>query len=273
MATSSQLPEEQDELSFTSVNPSASETIVLLHGVLSSRLEFALVAPHLSAYHLLLIDLNGHSGSFNVKPYGIHPAADAVASVIRKHAHSGRAHVAGLSMGGFVTLDLARRFPDLVLSAWVTGAAPFEGLFRWMAEHPSAVYAIMTLTEAWTPDSLYWKVKGLCGLKRSDELLREMRSNRRWEVVREVYAGILQIGFDEVREIRTRTLTVAGGKQDDVRSTRKMGAALKQVNDKSRAVVVRDAVHAWDMQFPELFAEGIKSWIEERPLPREFEDL
>jgi hypothetical protein len=82
-----------------------------------------------------------------------------------------------------------------------------------------------------------------------------------------------------IEEIRgVRVLAIAGGKQDNVDMTQQMGRALRIASGcngqgRSKAVVVKDAVHAWDMQFPKLFASGIKAWVAGNDLPSEFEEL
>lgn len=262
-----------------SLNPTQPTTIILLHGLLSSHLEYAHVVPHLSSYHLLVPDLPGHSQSQSLPgPYTIPSMADTIATLISRRAHGGTAHIVGLSMGGFVTMDLARRYPDLCRTAFVTGAAPFEGIFKFMAKHPWLAYGIMWILDK-IPDQWYWWMAERNGLVRHEELKREMGRNRRWEVVRAVYTSILGcLGWGEVRAIReVRTLNVAGGKQDDVQATKKVGQVWKESGvaeaTGSRAVVVRDALHAWDLQMPELFAEGVKAWIEGRELPEKFEEL
>ncbi|KXX83041.1 Dihydrolipoyllysine-residue acetyltransferase component of acetoin cleaving system [Madurella mycetomatis] len=272
-----------------SVNPACSETIIFLHGLLSSYLEYALVTPHLPEYHLLLVDLPGHSKSASATCLAdpgsrltVPAMADAVAALVRRRAHSGgRAHVVGLSMGGFVALDLARRYPELCLSVFVTGAAPFQGAFKFLAQQPWVVYGLMGFMLEWIPDEWYWwAVRNGWGMERRfEELKAEMGRNRRWELVKTVYGSILEcLGWEEVRGIdRVRVLCVAAGKQDDVNATREVGQVWKGegITERlgSKAAVVREAVHAWDLQFPELFAEGVKAWIEGRQLPQEFESL
>ena len=283
--------DDDDDLFYFSLTPPPptrpTETIILLHGLLSSHLEWAHVTPHLldssrsaTSYHILLVDLPGHSASsfLTSPPYTIPRMADRVASIIRSHALNGKAHVVGLSMGGFVTFDLARRYPGLCHSAFVTGAAPFQGLFAFLARRPWLVYAFMFVTEK-IPDGVFWWLLGRNGMRRMDELRVQMRRNRRWEVVRDVYGSVLScLGWAEVKEIKeVRTLCVAAGKQDDVAATRQVGEVWKDegITERlgSRAVVVRKAVHAWDLQFPELFARGIRAWVEDRELPWEFEEL
>jgi len=66
---------------------------------------------------------------------------------------------------------------------------------------------------------------------------------------------------------------VAGGNQDDLSGTQRLSDMFRTGNEESRAVVLNGAMHMWCMQRPELFADAVKSWIEERPLPAEFELL
>lgn len=108
---------------------------------------------------------------------------------------------------------------------------------------------------------------------RHEELLGEMRANLRTEMVRDVYTSILKFTDEDVRAVGVRTLAVAGGLQDDVEGTRRMGRELRGGCKESKAVVVRNAVHTWDLQLPGLFAQGVKAWIEGWELPVEFEEL
>ncbi|KAK5653255.1 hypothetical protein OQA88_9154 [Cercophora sp. LCS_1] len=255
-----------------SLNPSAPTTLLLLHGLLSSHLEYAHVTPHLPTYHLLIPDLPGHSRSSHLAPSTIPHITNTIATLIRTHAHNGRAHIIGLSMGGFVALDLAHRYPELCQSLFVTGAAPFEGAFAFIARRPWIAYGIMWVMDS-LPDGVYWWLCKRNGMVRHEELRVEMRRNRRWGVVREVYGSILGIGWETVREIQgVRCLCVAGGKQDDLGSTRRVGEVWR-ANGIGKAVVVREALHAWDLQMPEVFARGVRAWVEEGALPGEFEEL
>src|SRR3569833_657357 len=217
----------QPDLFFQEINPSATQTIVFLHGLLSSHLEYALVTPHLADYHLLLIDSNGHSRSAEVRPYTAQAAADRVAALIGARARGGRAHVVGLSMGGFIALDLGRRHPERVLSAFVTGAAPLQGAYRWMASHPAVVGGSRVAMLRWTPARLYWALARWRGLRPHEALYAEMQANLgRWEVVRDVYTSLLLLGWDDLRAVTMRTVLVAAGLDDDVESTRKCGPLL-----------------------------------------------
>ena len=267
-------------LSFTSLNDDKLITIVLLHGGFTCRLEFALVLPHLSDYHVLLPDLPLHSASRHIKPGTIDESASHVAQLIRSHAHGGKAHIVGVSMGGYIGQCLALNQPDLVRSLFVTGAAPIVGLRLFMARWTSVTYYSMALILRWLPAWIFQYHSDSLGLRVSGELVAEMRDNITWELVQDMFPWIVEFTFDHVRQLNVRTLSIAGGKGDDVPSIKKTADALRSrrtkedeawPEDGSGAVLLREAAHGWDMQFPELFAQGISAWVNEEELPSEFE--
>ena len=281
MSTDTTLTTASDELFHLSLNASSNApTIVLLHGLCSSHLEFAHVVPQLEqTYHVLAVDLPGHSRSLPLpsdRPFTLSSASSRIASLIRKHAHNGQAHVVGLSLGGFIALKLLEEHPDLIKSLWVTGATPFTGLYKWAAKRPTIVYYI-NRTLSGLPSWLSTSMSSWQGLRRHDELRQEMISNGTFQLIRDAYCSILEFSNDDLSKIGAtgkRVLAVAGGRHDDVEGTRQMGRLLTQNGSpQSKAVVVKRAVHGWDLQFPELFAQGIKAWIEEDELPHDYESL
>ncbi|KAM9885280.1 hypothetical protein BJF96_g9371 [Verticillium dahliae] len=264
-------------LAFVSLNVEKPSTIVLLHGGLSCHLEYADVIPLLSEYHLLLPDLPQHSKSFHIPLVSLENVADHVADLISANAHGGKAHIVGLSFGGFAAQVTAIRHPSLVTSLFVTGAEPFQGFRLRASQYPSLIYGF-----AWSllglPDALYWRYAAWMGLRRHDDLLIEMRKNCQLGMLRDEFSTIARYRLEDVGKIETRTLMVAGGRQDDVGASKLAGQVLEnrvirgqRLDDGSRSVVIRDALHAWDLQFPELFARGVLAWVEERPLPEGYE--
>ncbi|KAF4337658.1 hypothetical protein FBEOM_8412 [Fusarium beomiforme] len=260
------------ELFFISLNQDKPTTVVLLHGLLSSHLEWAFVIPHLFDYHVIVLDLSGHSQSREILPADISSSAERVAVLIRRHAHGGRAHVVGLSMGAFITLRTSRQHPELVLSAIVTAGHPMEGPWAWVARHPSITYYAMLLLLELVPAWLYMFVasKGR-GMRRHEELLREMRCNRRWDVIRAVDRGMLELKWEDISSMPVKTLAIAAEGIDDVEAVRRMGREMPV--EGSLGAVVRGAVHTWNLQKPDLFADVIRAWIEQSPLPRGLELL
>lgn len=270
----------EGELFFVSSNTDKPVTIVLLHGALSNHLEWDAVVSHLSGFHLLIPDLPQHSLSKDLSPFSISFAADKTASLIEKHAHAGRAHLVGLSLGGYVAMEVIRRHPELVASAVVSGAAPVSGLRLRQLDWSSTAYYVQ-LGFMQLPYDLFLRLgRWWLGLQISDDLMAAMGSNFTWELFEAVVRGLKEWQDDAVTETGrrdVRILAVSGGKQDDTEATKKLGHKLSSLGSGqgglSRAAVVKTAMHAWNMQLPELFANGIISWIEHSSLPPEFEIL
>lgn len=266
-----------DELFFQSHNDASQTTLVMLHGLFSCHLEWEHVAPLLPEYHLIIPDLPHHSKSKGIQPFSFDLAADKVAALIKQHAHEGKAHVIGLSLGGFVTQHLIRRHPDVVLSAFTTGAAPLGPWQVWVAARPSIVHWGFWLA---IKSGIYKLAAYQTNLKPHEKLVEEIMGNNTIEVTTAAYADVArwqEEALKEVGEKDKRILFAAGGHGDNIEATKKAVEIFREFGrvdgKKTRAVVVDGAIHGWNLQFPELFAEGIKAWVEEKPLPEGFSEI
>lgn len=113
----------EDSTGLMEHGPRRGETIVMLHGNSVAGWMWQPQVERLPDRHLLTPDLPG-LGSRNAMVWpGMAAAADDVAELIRERAIDGRAHVVGLSLGGFVSVYLVQRHPELVRSCMVTGVA------------------------------------------------------------------------------------------------------------------------------------------------------
>jgi pimeloyl-ACP methyl ester carboxylesterase len=261
-----------------SKNPDADETLIFLHGITSCHLEWDMVTKYVpKSYHLLLVDLPAHSNSINVKPFSMSLAATKVAEIIRLHAHKGRAHVVGLSLGGFVAIELAIRFPELVQTLYITGATPFRGVNAFLSRRPLLIYMLLGLFIKCTPLALTKLIWKMMGFDPPPGLVEEQRKNFSYDLVRDGYGGILHTTFATIISLGKtgiRTMVVAGGKQDDTDSVAKMGHLMRENGcAQSNAAVSKTAMHAWNLQFPERFAQSIAAWIENQAQPDGMEEL
>jgi pimeloyl-ACP methyl ester carboxylesterase len=97
-------------------------TIVFLHGtVLTGAAWTAQITGLADAFHCLAPDLPGH-GTRAEEPFSVAGAADDVVGLIEREAHDGRAILVGLSLGGYVAMDVAARWPDRVAGLAIAGA-------------------------------------------------------------------------------------------------------------------------------------------------------
>jgi pimeloyl-ACP methyl ester carboxylesterase len=259
------------ELFFVSLNPEKETTVILLHGLLGSHVEFTFIIPYLSDYYLLIPDLSAHSRSRFMIDNQIQPQAELVTNLIQKYAHGGSAHIVGISMGGMIATSLSIRYPWAVKSIFATGAAPFRGFGKWLAEHPSVGWFMTNFLLKWVPAWLFIALTRSKGMKADPRLISEMRENLRWESFRDFFVTALDYTFDDVEYISSRTLIVAGGRGDDVVAAQRMGTLLKVPG--SQAVIVKKGVHAWHLHNPELYGRGVIAWIQGLSLPLEYETL
>ncbi|KAG5773472.1 hypothetical protein H9Q73_012094 [Fusarium xylarioides] len=175
-------------------------------------------------------------------------------------------------MGAFITLHISRQHPELVLSAIATAGHPMEGHWAWVVRYPSITYYAMLVLLEVVPTWLYMlvAVKGR-GMRHHEELLEDMRHNRRWEVIRAVDTGLLELKWEDIRTLPVKTLAIAAEGIDDVEAVRRMGREMPV--EGSLAAVVRGAVHTWNLQKPKLFSEVIRAWIEQSAFPASLEIL
>ncbi|KAI9639324.1 Alpha/Beta hydrolase protein [Dioszegia hungarica] len=269
---------ETPQIWHTTLGSPANPPLLLLHSLVSCHLEFTPLLPDLrDTFFIILVDLPGHSRS----PYppltttNLTQTVDALASLVRSVTPKGKAHVAGISYGGFVGLELARRYPGVVMSLFVSGATPFAGLQAMLVRWPRVLWSAAAML-VYLPDVVVGGLYRSIGVTVSDELRAEMRANLSVELLRTGYGDVAEITMRDIAQVKgVRTAVVAGGKQDDVPATAKMGRVLREGSDgmACQAFVVRKAYHGWDLQFPKVFAQGITAWVEERAMPSEYEEL
>ena len=96
--------------------------IVLVHGAVLTRKMWLRQLRDLSEmYFVIAPDLPGH-GALAHMPFTFAAAVQTLADVIEREAR-GRALVVGVSLGGYVAMELARRHPDMVTGLVLSGCS------------------------------------------------------------------------------------------------------------------------------------------------------
>lgn len=263
---------------FEERNTDQQESIIFFHGASGSHAEWFKVASQasLSSYHLILVDLPCHSGSKDIGPFSVELAVDEMQKVILMHAHGCKAHIVGFSLGAFVGLVLTARHPDVVLSTFVSGGYPYKGIYKWVVNRPRLTWLVNSMESIPGFTGLMLRIYGIDG----DDWLTEAINNKSWETSKAIMRDVSNFGMGNVHQVANsgiRTCVIAAGKMDQVDSVKEMGSVLrkegKKMGVKNVAVVVRNAYHPWHLQFPVLFADGIRAWVLGDDLPPEFEIL
>ena len=97
-------------------------TIVFLHGTRLTGAAWAFQVAALTAeFDCLAPDLPGHGEAADA-PFSVEGAAERVAQLIEREATGGRAILVGLSLGGYVAMAVAARWPERVIGLAISGA-------------------------------------------------------------------------------------------------------------------------------------------------------
>ena len=144
---------------YDAVGPVDAPPIVFVHGTWLARSSWsAQLADFADAYRVIAMDLPGH-GVLADCPFTLRAAADELERVIVEAA-GGRAVVVGLSLGGYVAMDLAARRPDVIRALVLAGAT----------QEPVGLRGRPYLALAWVVDRLAGR-----GLARLDRWLLRVR--------------------------------------------------------------------------------------------------
>lgn len=153
---------DSDGVPISYLEAGAGEPVILIHGFIANA-QLNWVAPGVfdalaADYHVIALDNRGHGQSgkpHDAAAYGPQMAKDVVN--LMDHLGIKKAHVAGYSLGGFITTHLIAKYSDRLLSAAPCGAGwapPGDGreeLSDAIAESLESGNGITPLMDALTP--------------------------------------------------------------------------------------------------------------------------
>lgn len=242
-------------------NPS-DPPIVFLHGGGLSHSSWKPVVEYLPDFFCLLPDLPGHGQSQNI-PFSLEGSATEVAKLIRERTLDGKAHLVGLSLGGAVILTLLRLYPEVANHVILTGSSgrlskwlvqislPLFGLLRYMK--PETLVR-STLQQQDIPEKYY------------ADLYEDILMSSTPKFLKPVYSELTKLEMPE--QISCPLLVCVGEKepgaaklygQISLRPLKKYPSA--------RGAVMPQGGHVWALQFPDIFAQMVRAWITDHPLP------
>ncbi|MGN9784632.1 alpha/beta fold hydrolase [Nonomuraea sp. ZG12] len=243
--------------------PLDAPAVVLLHGVGTSGWMWTKQVRVLAeSLRVLVPDLPGHGRSNALDWVSIADTAEQVAEVIASRATGGRAHVVGLSLGGYVAVHLAASAGHVVTTATVSGVNvlpfPHPGRLRLMG-------ALMAPVMRWGPvlranaRALNIPAEDVGGYQEAARATSRQAFRR---VNEEALAFRLP---SEAGTSRCPVLAVAGGNEHDLtkRSLPELAAGFPE----GEARLVPGVGHAWNGENPDLFTAMIMARVMGTPLP------
>ena len=260
-------PAAEPELVFRSLNPTGTETIILIHGAFGSSKEWDDVAPPLieNGYHVLLPDLPAHGQSIAIQPFTVAYAGQLILELVTKHAQNGSAHIVGLSLGAHIAAYIAEHgTADQVRSVIASGYNYFQPPRFTVPLFAPPVFFLHHLTMAATNPRA--------------EMAALQNGEASYGLIGEVTRTIFQ--SREVGDIHVRLLAVASASTDSWLARDRLGnskrlfeAVVGRNDNGSRAVMHRGIRHAWHIEEPALFGALILAWVRGEPLDSNFEDI
>lgn len=239
-----------------------TDAVVLLHGLGTSGWMWHRIAPVLAEeFHVLVPDLPGHGRSGRAW-VSLADTVEAVTELVRSRTAAGRAHVVGLSLGGYVAALLAADEPAVVRSAVVSGVnvLPFP--------HPTMMRLLGRIIGPFATSEPMVRANAKALRVPAGDLVGYRTAAK--QVARGTYARV----GDEVTVFDVpatalsspcRLLAVAGANENEMilRSLPILAAGFAQGD----ARLVPGVGHAWSGEAPDLFTATIRAHIADTDLP------
>lgn len=244
------------------------EVILFSHGLLWSHKMFEAQIKYLSKFYTVFAYDHRGQGQSEVTegPYDMDLLTMDALEFIEK-AIGQSVHFAGLSMGGFVGMRLAARYPDkiksLILLETSANTEPVEnlpkykflnGVVKWFGVIPTVANSVMKImfAQSWIENP-----RNKAAYK---SWVKELQSNKK-TITRSVEAVIYRKGVeDEIRNIKCPTMVVVG--DEDVATKPEKAKFIQMSIPNADLHIVPGAGHSSSIEKPDEVNRLIKEWIE-----------
>lgn len=264
-------------LKYQSSGNEIGQTIVFLHGGGVAGWMWDPVVALMQDFHCLVPDLPEHGRSMDTRPFTMQLAADQVSELVRGQAHGGKAVIVGLSEGAQTIVQMLATAPEVIERAVVSSALllPMPGA-RWFSS-PRLVAWMFRLSVPPFRNSDWWmRLNMKYAAAMPEEFFPQYREN--FQVMNEnqfVHILTANQGFrmpGNLGSVTVPTLVIAGKREYAVMhaSAQQLAAALPNAHyrliDLGKGASMAKE-HNWAMTAPDLFAQTVRSFIEDHEIP------
>lgn len=238
------------------------DSILFLHGSMTASPMWEGVTERLPHFHHILVDLHAHGESHAVKPISLNQMADDLAPIIASCGKKGRAHLVGLSLGGMIAIKLLERHANIINRSIVSGvnALPIPNA-RFYNLMMNLMIPLMRLDPF-----IRMNARALNIGDEDYEQYRWIAKQFNGSAFKQVMPEALNFSVsDTLTRVDNPTLFVAGGKEHPINI--KSVTMLAQIMPEAVGVLAPDVHHAWVAELPDLFADMVRAWFTDQPLP------
>lgn len=239
----------------------AQQTFVLLHGGAMSGASLRPIAKRLSHIRCLTPDLRGHGTKRSLAFSNLEQCADDIACLIASETDR-PVHLFGLSLGGYVSLNLLAQQKVPIASAIITGVAFADIRAKWLLRHViGLVYPMLCLKST---REMAGRLTGI-----NDAKLMSDPGSRGWarpSTVRDLARDILRCSpLELAKRVSAPSLFLAGAYEP---SAVRRGLELVRAECASASAgIVEAGSHGWCINDPGFAALVIERWLRGESLP------
>ncbi|MBZ0306552.1 MAG: alpha/beta hydrolase, partial [Anaerolineae bacterium] len=239
-----------------------ASSVVFLHGAGTSGWMWEKQIAALADFHCLNVDLPGHGKSNHITWVSLKDTADQIAAIIQEYATNGRAHIVGLSLGGYIVLALLEHYTDLLDHVIMSG----------VTVEPIPNRRLLT-PQLWLMSAVVkrrWLVNMQAKLLHlSPEMQAAFAENLQamsMQAYRRIAEEVVLFHISPaLRQVNTPTLVVAGGNESKI-ITQAVGT-ISAMMPNAQGRLAPGCGHGWNVEAPDLFNTMIRAWITDKPLP------
>ena len=241
------------------------ETILFLHAGGLSGKSWLPVMERLPEFHCLAPDLPGQGRSRDI-PFNIKACVDGCVRLIRERVPNQKVHLSALSLGGPVAFSLLREQPELIDHVLISGCS--GQIPAWQTR--------LAKTSLWT--YRLFKPQTLVRLTLQQQgIPAECRALVEEDLAQSADTQFMYPMLDELSrwelpdEINQPLLLVVGEKE--LRAARRFTQHYLSIYPRASGLLAPGMRHAWSLQDPDAFAELLRAWLTDCPLPAGFRPL
>lgn len=239
---------------YKETKPNGSKSILFIHGIGASSWMWWQQVSAFPDYQVITVDLPGHGKNASTPWISLADTTDLIAQHVIKNRV---VHIVGLSLGGHVALELARCYPEKILSAFISRITVKPMPFQFLLKIQSHLFQKNIQNNRYL-DKLAREYYHLSPDKIIDFITNYKMLTR--ETYETIGKEIMQFRLDESYRDTTTPCLIVAGDQESSRIIESIEIAPKIIST-AEGRLIPGAQHAWPVQNPEQFNRTLRDWL------------